>query len=310
LDDELVRQAKAEATQQGESLDALVEQALRDKLQGAPGKVSGHIDSFLDRVRATTKELRTRETRVWYRGLSNREHTLVPSLFRDPTGRPREKVVSMDRRQREKNLFARFKTQAGQLLPHGLESSWEVLSVMQHHGVPTRIMDWTDSLFVALYFALEYKDTAPPYKDTAASPCLWLLNPFALNEASLGQSRIFDQVDRLPRDAYNFFIDEEFQPEAPERKTLKHWPPKLPVATAPIWGHPRALRQRGFFTIHGLADKPLEQQAKDLVKQIEIPAESQEPLRLILRDAGIDHYALFPDLDGLARKLRQRYGWT
>lgn len=300
LDDELVRQAKAEATQHGESLDALVEQALRDKLQGDPGKVGGHIDSLLDRVRATTRELRTREARVWYRGLSNREHTLLPSLFREPTGRPREKEVSKDRRRREKNLFARFKTQAGQLLPHGLESSWEVLSVMQHHGVPTRIMDWTDSLFVALYFALEYKGAT-------ASPCLWLLNPFALNKASLGQARIFDQVDQLPRDAYNVFIDEKFQPKARKRKD---WPPELPVATAPIWGHPRALRQRGFFTIHGCDEKPLEQQAPDLVKQIEIPAESQEPLRLILRDAGIDHYALFPDLDGLARKLRQRYGWS
>lgn len=303
LDNELVRQAKAEAAQQGESLDVLVEQALRDKLrQGAPGKASAHIDTFLDCVRATTKELRTQEARVWYRGLSNREHTLLPSLFREPTGRRRENDVAMGR-QREKNLFARFKTQAGQLLPPGLESSWEVLSVMQHHGVPTRIMDWTDSLFVALYFALENKNTA-------ASPCLWLLNPFALNKASLRQSRIFDQVDRLPKDAYNSFIDEKFQLEEAERKTWKDWPPDLPVATAPIWGHPRALRQRGFFTIHGLAAKPLEQQAKHLVKQIEIPAESQEPLRLLLRDAGIDHYALFPDLDGLARKLRMRYGWT
>jgi len=258
------------------------------------------LDSFLSQVHKKAKELRTVEERVWYRGLSKREYTLLPSLFREPKGHPREEVVTTDRRQRERNLFARFKTQAGQLLPTGLASSWEVLSVMQHHGVPTRMMDWTDSLFVALYFALEYKDCSP-------SPCIWLLNPFALNKEALKQEQaiIFDQVDQLPG-GYDPFITTE----AP-RSASESWPSKLPVATAPIWGHARALRQHGFFTIHGTDELPLEQQAKHLVAQIEIPTkELQKSLRDILREAGVDHYSLFPDLDGLARKLRQRYGWT
>ena len=85
-------------------------------------------------------------------------------------------------------------------------------------------------------------------------------------------------------------------------------PPELPVATAPIWGHERALRQRGFFTIHGTDEGPLEKQANELVAKIEI-TEFQEPLRELLQQAGFDHYSMFPDLEGLARTLRQRYGW-
>ena len=129
------------------------------------------------------EKLKTLESRVWYRGLNNRTYKLLPSLFRNPQGRARDKNASSDPRQREKNLFARFKTRAGEQLPSGLQSSWEILSVMQHYGVPTRIMDWTESLFAALYFALEYKDESP-------SPCIWLLNPFGLNQKAVGESKI------------------------------------------------------------------------------------------------------------------------
>jgi hypothetical protein len=111
--------------------------------------------------------------------------------------------------------------------------------------------------------------------------------------------------------AYHFFI-EEGASSGGDSDTAKppNWPPKLPVATEPIWGHARALRQRGAFTIHGTDERPLEQQAGHLVDQIEIPPELQAPLRRVLREAGMDHYFMFPDLDGLARSLRQRYGWT
>ena len=262
------------------------------------------LDDFINHVRRKASGLQQAERRVWYRGLSNEEYTLLPSLFREPRGQPSCSEIALDRRQRERNLFARFQTQAGQLLPPGLQSSWEVLSVMQHHEVPTRMMDWTDSLLVALYFAVEYK------RDPK-SPCLWLLNPFALNRVSIGRSIIYDQVDRLPRDAYELFIEKpNVESEGRNNAEETHWPPKLPVATAPIWGHPRALRQRGFFTIHGTDERPLEEQDSSLVARIPIPRDLQDPLRLLIEEAGIDHYSLFPDLDGLGRKLRGRYGWT
>ena len=262
------------------------------------------LDDFINDVRKIASSLQQAERRVWYRGVSNEEYTLLPSLFREPQGEASSSEVATDRRKRERNLFARFQTQAGQLLPPGLESSWEVLSVMQHHGVPTRMMDWTDSLLVALYFAIEYK-RAPK------SPCLWLLNPFALNRVSVGRSIIYDQVDRLPRGAYELFIEKpNVGSEGRNIPEERHWPPELPVATAPIWGHPRAFRQRGFFTIHGTDERPLEQQGSSLVAKILIPQDLQDPLRLLLEEAGIDHYSLFPDLDGLGRKLRGRYGWT
>jgi hypothetical protein len=121
---------------------------------------------------------------------------------------------------------------------------------------------------------------------------------------------IFDQVDHLPKDSYSAFIEKK-----EDWPDLGGWkPPDLPVATAPIWGHPRALRQHGFFTIHGNRTEPLEEQVKDsdeeIVKKIEIRKEMWQPLKLLLKEAGVDHYSVFPDLEGLVRKLRRWYGWV
>jgi hypothetical protein len=282
---------------------------------------------FLSQVRTAAGNLRTKELRVWYRGLSSCKYTLHPSLLRKKD-RFKNYLVGEGLRLKEKNLFARFQTQAGELLPKG--GSWEILSAMQHYGVPTRMMDWTDSLFVALYFALEYED-----KDEVEdySPCIWLLNPFALNNRALAlpqderaskeeaskKAFIFDQVDRLPENAYKVFIEKKDAIEDKDAANWKAWvckwrawPLELPIATAPIWGHPRALRQHGFFTIHGTDTRPIEEQekAKDLVEKVKIPDNLHEPLRQLLQEAGVDHYSLFPDLEGLARKLRHWYKWT
>jgi len=263
------------------------------------------LETFLDDVRAEAKKMAQIEQRIWYRGIGKRTYTLLPSLFRKPLRPAQTADVSMDRRQQEKNLFARFKTQAGLLLPAGVHSSWEVLSLMQHHGFPTRMMDWTTSLFTAIYFALEY-DNDPE------SPCLWLLNPFKLNKTAIGRSVIFDQVDKLPDGAYEHFIQERTgsSDTSAHVNTGGTWPPEFPVASSPIWCHQRVLRQNGVFTIHGTDEKALDEQGQDLVRQIMIPEEVHDSLRRLLREAGVDHFSMFPDLDGLARALRKRYGWS
>jgi FRG domain len=132
---------------------------------------------------------------------------------------------------------------------------WAILSVMQHHGVPTCIMDWTASLLCGLYFTLEYTE-AP------ASPCLWFLNPFALNHNTIEKGIIFDNVDRLPEGGYVRFLEvnaAQVEYRFGDGSSFR-WPSRLPVATAPVWGHPMVIRQQGF-TLHGTDDQPMDKQA-------------------------------------------------
>lgn len=264
-----------------------------------------NLEKFLHEVHVAGNDLARIEARVWYRGVHNGNYQLLPSILREPTGRPREPVITNDAGQREWNLWARFKTYATSLLPRSSQSSWEVLSVMQHHGVPTRMLDWTESLAVALYFALEYKEY-----DQLHEPCLWVLNPFRLNTRSTGKSVIFDSVDRLPENGYEMLMQMIRNREASKPQGVPEWwPPDAPVATSPIWSHDRVIRQQGYFTIHGLKAAPLNEQLGEVVKKIPLPESWHPELRKFIRDAGVDHFTLFPDLDGLARHLRQRYGW-
>lgn len=84
-----------------------------------------------------------------FRGVTRPEHKLIPSVARDfkPDTRPLRKL--------EDDLFLEFKRRAiPWIAPTFIpRSDWEWLMLARHHGVPTRLLDWTTNPMVALYFA-------------------------------------------------------------------------------------------------------------------------------------------------------------
>src|SRR4051812_40221908 len=119
------------------------------------------IDELFSRIQKARKQIGITKHPAWYRGHSHREYQLLPSLLRYKLGL-----------RHERNLMSVFMTQAADLIPPSLKSSWEYLAVMQHHGAPTRLLDWTESIDVALFFAVYGK---------CKEPTIWVLNPFRLN---------------------------------------------------------------------------------------------------------------------------------
>jgi hypothetical protein len=125
---------------------------------------------FLDLVDKAQRELSSETpgvTEFWYRGHERASHTLTPSLFRyrDPEGK-------RDSEANQEYLFALY---ARALLgdPGCEMGTWERLFDMQHYGIPTRLLDWTQVLGVAVFFAVR-----PNNQDR---PSVFVLNPVALN---------------------------------------------------------------------------------------------------------------------------------
>lgn len=87
-----------------------------------------------------------------FRGVADAEHRLIPSVGRTCG----EHVYSP---QYESDLFQQFIREALPYLTHRPTSPWEWLALAQHHGVPTRLLDWSESPYVSLFFSAWGNDT-------------------------------------------------------------------------------------------------------------------------------------------------------
>lgn len=232
------------------------------------------ISEFLARIQAARKRVGITKHSAWYRGHGDTSYKLLPSLLRHKLGL-----------RHERNLMAVFKTRAGELIPPHA-TSWEVLAMMQHHGAPTRLLDWSESVDVALFFAI---------CDSRAHPALWVLNPYRLNYLASGRNIVYDSSDTLDFDYYVQIRDG------------RQWPFALPVAISPPWSNARIKRQKGCFTVHGSDARPIEMFEGKFAKKVEIPTQLVKVIRKYFHQKALDHFELFPDLAGLSESLQRQF---
>lgn len=251
------------------------------------------------------------DSEAWFRGHTRSDYQLLPSLFRafeQPNAKKNWQTVF----NKESDLFWEFAARAREL--HGvLEDDWDILFAMQHYGTPTRLLDWTESFAVALYFATlgvpEDRPVASGRK-SVPPPCLWVLNPYRMNNRRRWSNVEGDEADTVhptnlgwdPRER-EYYTYGELLCEG-----YMDW--EWPVAIYPRQRNSRIHAQRAWFTIHGDEFVPIEKvggHAK-YVQRVELPFDAIGPAKEFLKLAGINHYLLFADLESLSWHLQEKNG--
>lgn len=122
---------------------------------------------------------------IWFRGHLNKEWRLEPSVFRKHNFNPNEKKIKV---YDESSLIMHFKSK----FPHYQQdhnSTFDWLCLMQHYDMPTRLLDWTESILVALYFAVNNHDGQRVNDEQDGDGALYALNAQRLNKNSRLHSR-------------------------------------------------------------------------------------------------------------------------
>lgn len=215
-----------------------------------------------------------------YRGVTDSaEHKLIPSI-----GRIDESILcGLSIEEYEIETLNRFKLRANSEITPTPKDDWEWLALAQHHGLPTRLLDWTSSPLIALYFAT--KPNILP--DGTLGKC----NP---NGGAIFALHICNYIDTAC--TYSPFDCDEYG---------LFYPPHI---TKRITG------QFGLFSIQPNPEKELQNGFEDdagrTITKFNFSCQVAEEIQRKLYLLGIRHETVFPDLDGFSYDLKVKFNVT
>jgi hypothetical protein len=237
--------------------------------------------------------------RLWFRGHGDAsKYRLIPAIGRQHSFGGNRKVFDKDD---EEQLLHRFRRWS-----YGHErrvlDDWEAMLLARHHGLPTRILDWTESALVALFFA------CASHPDDDGEVCI-------IARRDIPESQIINVLDvkshssQGPLTIHNIFAT--IPGGAPSNIT--HDAIKI---VYPFYNSPRIIAQSGMFTLHSNPWSEVEQyhnvpfvsERIDIafVTKWRVPQDKKASIVKSLDFISINRRTLFPDLDGIAQTLWER----
>jgi hypothetical protein len=225
-----------------------------------------------------------RNITYWFRGHYDITWTLVPSALRFNTKRQRQAAL---------NLLEDFRRIAEIKLdrPPRQDEALKWLQLAQHYGIPTRLLDWTESAIFALYFAT----VLPADNQIETNGIVFLINPEHLS--SLAKLNGFSHANHVDDRTVERYL--RLGPNQRANGTRI-------IAIKPIWNSERLMMQRGVFTLHGSKRFDLDNTQAPSLVGIPILKDSKERLRNELNQIGIDEMTIFPELEHACNCLKKQ----
>ncbi|TAN74727.1 MAG: FRG domain-containing protein [Gallionella sp.] len=299
------------------------------------------IERFDDYLNTIHKELAAngeQKSRLYFRGQSKRAtegYPLTPSVARYPH---LNTLTLAEREQKECEVLDIFSNHLLTYVQHRPENDWEKLAIAQHHGLPTRFMDWSTNPLVALYFAV--RQSAQDNDGQAVDSAVYVLisNPKRYADLKRGQEEQVKPIGdvatepaaELAEDAYEDFeanVDEKTEDgyEAVLRPSGVDWLSEMTAKPQPAQAitydipspfkiteniiydpphvSPRIRAQDGVLMA---CFQPMQELDDKDYLEIVIKQSAHDEIRRRLDQYGVFDKQLFPDLDGIAKWLKYR----
>lgn len=228
-----------------------------------------------------------------FRGLSDKSYDMQTSLNR----------VCKDNLELEQSLLRNFKKYASKELGD-FKSFWEVVSIAQHHGLPTRLLDWTFSPYVALHFATE------SFSKYDSDGAVWCVNFVEVHKYL--PAEFIEKLDK--NNAYGFTTDMLFE-VAENFESLKDYEKSVDGRPFVTFFEPpsidsRIVNQYALFSVMSSSDMTFCNWLNthpELYKKIVIPKKLKLEIRDRLDQINMTERIIYPGLDGLCKWLTRHY---
>lgn len=233
----------------------------------------------------------------WFRGANNHTLSLQPgACWRTD--------------YRELDILVPFSQEGVTFANVGGLDAWDTYYLAQHHRIPTRLLDWTESFAASLFFAFDGWDSGG-----GAVPCIWVMRPEMLNQVTIAWQGIVSPENipetegwlprKIAKTDHIVAVDENGIVYDNDR----------PLAIYPKKSNGRICAQQGMFTIHGRNSSSLPEivtslnaDVDDVFRCIELVGFDDSVFQ-DLRMLGIRRSAIYPDIDNFVLDLKDYYCW-
>ena len=220
------------------------------------------------------------DRKLWFRGHAKSSWSLVPTIAREQCYGGKRRTLRPDD---EWMLLHRFRRRCYAAMGRAI-SPIEAMFLARHHGLPTRLLDWTANALVALYFACS--------EAADQEGRLWAMSPYD----ERGDIDVFGLI--------HITSDPELI-EGMGAQGIR--------ILFPFFNSPRVVAQDGAYTVHPdpwrpldcYRNEPFEKGRLDIERLYAWPIPSEAKIKILrqLSGLGITRRTAFPDLDGVARSL-------